>query len=174
MKVRWLSIALLFSLLVGAVGAPVSVQSQSSGFTAPVAGGAPNVLGGTDVFEGTLTITSFDRQGSDLVANAVLDGKVSDLNSTVIGNIRRFAASPPVPTVKASCERLDLELDKVAVKVEGFDIKLDKVVFAISIKDYPDKKVGKLLCNLAKKLEKGNPPYTIANELNHLLREIGR
>ncbi len=172
MKVRWLSIALIFALLMGAVAAPVGAQNQTSGFAVPVAGGAPNLLGGTDAFKGTLTITGFDWQDSNLVVNAELDGSVSDLDSTVIGNIRRFAASAPVPTVRASCERLDLELGKLDVKASGFDIKLDPIAIEISMKDYPDKKLGKLLCNLAKKLEKNSPPPAIANELDHIFRAL--
>ncbi len=139
----------------------------------PVAGSATNPQGGSDAFKGTLTITSFDKQGSSLVVNAVLEGAISDLDSTVIGNIRRFAIAAPENTVKASCERLDLELYKIQLTASGFDVKLDPVVVGISIKDYPNTDLDKLLCSLAKKLEKNSPTSAIASHLNQILRAIG-
>jgi hypothetical protein len=173
MKVRWLSIALLFGLLLGAAVTPAAAQSQTSGLAVPVSGSVVDPQGGVNAFKGTLTITSFDKQGSSLVVNAELDGTISDLDSTVIGNIRRFAIAAPENTVRASCERLDMELYKIAVTTSGFSVKLDPVIVGISIKDYPNTKLDKLLCNLSKKLEKNSPPAAIASHLNQILREIG-
>jgi hypothetical protein len=173
MKVRWFSIALIFSMLLGVMVAPAAAQGKTSGLAVPVSGSVPNAQGGTDAFKGTLTITSFDKQGSSLIVNAVLDGTVSGLDSTVIGNIRRFGVAAPENTVRASCERLDLELYKVEAMASGFNVKLDPVIIGISIKDYPKTKLDQLLCNLSKKLEKGNPAAAIASNLNQILREIG-
>ncbi|MFN8465049.1 MAG: hypothetical protein U0X20_05835 [Caldilineaceae bacterium] len=173
MKMRWLSIALLFGLLLGAVAAPVAAGSRTSGLAVPVSGSATNSQGGVSAFKGTLTITSFDKQGSSLVVNGVLDGTLSDSSSTVIGNIRRFGVSAPENTIRASCDRLDMELYKIEIVSSGFNVKLDPVVVAISIKDYPNTKLDKLLCNLSKKLEKNSPAAAIASNLNQILREIG-
>ena len=173
MKVHWLSIALLLGLLLAAVGAPAAAQSQASGLAVPVSGSVSNQQGDSNAFKGTLTITSFDKQGSSLVVNAVLDGTISDSDSTVIGNIRRFGVSAPENTVRASCDRLNLELYKIAVNTSGFDVKLDPVAVEVSIKDYPNTKLDKLLCNLSKKLEKNGPVAAIASSLNQILHEIG-
>jgi hypothetical protein len=173
MKVRWLSIALIFALLLGAVATPAAAQSQTSGLTVAVSGSATNAQGGVSAFKGTLTITSFDKQGSSLVVNGVLDGVVSDSDSTVIGNIRRFGVAAPENTVRASCERLDMELYKIEATSSGFNVKLDPVVVGISVKEYPNTKLDKLLCNISKKLENNSPAGAIASSLNQILREIG-
>ena len=173
MKVRWLSIALILGLLLGTVAAPAAAQNKTSGLAVPVSGSVTNQQGGTNAFKGTLTITSFDKQGSSLVVNAELDGVISDSDSTVIGNIRRFGVSAPENTVRASCDRLTLELYKIAVNTSGFAVKLDPVVVDISSKDYPNTKLDKLLCNLAKKLAGNSPTAAIASHLNQVLREIG-
>ena len=170
---RWLSIALLFGLLLGAAIAPMAAQSKTSGLPVPVSGSVTNQQGGTNAFKGTLTITSFDKQSSRLVVNAELDGVISDSDSTVIGNIRRFGVSAPENTVRASCDRLTLELYKVAVNTSGFNVKLDPVVVDINVKDYPNTKLDKLLCNLSKKLANNSPTAAIASHLNQILREIG-
>lgn len=171
MKVCWLSIALIFGLLLGAGAAPAAAQSQTSGLRVRVSGTVVNAKGGDDAFKGTLIITSFGKQGSSLAVNAELE--VDGLGGTVIGNIRRFAASAPENTVKASCERLDLELYKIEVNASGFNFKLDPVIVGISIKDYPNTKLDKLLCNLSKKLEKDSSMGAVASNLNQILREIG-
>lgn len=173
MKVRWLSIALLLGLLLGAMVAPADAQSQTSGLAVPVSGSVTDQQGGSNAFKGTLTITSFDKQGSSLVVNAELDGTISDSDSTVIGNIRRFGVAAPENTVRASCDRLDLELYKVEVQASGFNVKLDPVIVGISVKEYPNTKLDRLLCNLSKKLEKNGPAAPIASSLNQILREIG-
>ncbi len=173
MKVRWLSIALIIGLLLGAVVAPSAAQSQTSGLTVPVSGSVANSQGGVNAFKGTLTITSFDKQGSSLIVNAVLDGTVSDLDSTVIGNIRRFGVAAPENTIRASCDRLDLGLYKVEVQASGFNVKLDPVAVEINVKEYPNTKLDKLLCSLSKKLEKNSPVGALASHLNQILREIG-
>ena len=173
MKVRWLSIALIFGLLLGTVAAPVAARSKTSGLAVPVSGSVTNQQGGTNAFKGTLTITSFDKQGSTLVVNAELDGVISDSDSTVIGNIRRFGVSAPENTVRASCDRLTLELYKIAVNTSGFAVKLDPVVVDISVKDYPNTKLDKQLCNLSQKLANNSPTAAIASHLNQILREIG-
>lgn len=172
MKSRWLSFALIVGLLLGALVAPVSAQSQTAGLTASVAGDVPTLVGGS--YRGTLTITGFDKQGSGLVANATLDAIVSDPHTPVIGNIRRFAAGAPVyPATGSACDSLNLKLDTVYVHASGFDFKVEGVGFQINAKDYPgNKQLGKLLCKVAKELEKKGSPSAIANELNHILREI--
>ena len=171
MKVRWLSIALIVGLLLGAVVAPAGAQSQTSGLAVPVSGNVVNAQGGVDAFKGTLTITSFDKEGSSLAVNAEL--AVDGLGGTVIGNIRRFAATAPENVVKASCDRLDLELYKIEVQASGLNFRLDPVIIGISIKDYPNTKLDKQLCSLAGKLEKNAPAAAIASNLNQILREIG-
>lgn len=173
MTVRWLSMALIFGLLLGAVVTPAAAQSKTSGLAVPVSGSVTNQQGGTNAFKGTLTITSFDKQGSSLVVNAELDGTISGADSTVIGNIRRFGVSAPENTVRASCDRLDMELYKIEVTTSGFNVKLDPVIVGISVKDYPNTKLDKLLCNLSKKLEKNSPAAAVASNLNQILREIG-
>lgn len=171
MKVRWLSIALIFGLLLGAVVPPSAAQSQAAGLAVPVSGSVVNAQGGIDAFKGMLTITSFDKQGSSLAVNAELE--VDGLGGTVIGNIRRFGVTAPENTVKASCERLDLELYKIEVKASGFNFKLDPVITGISIKDYPNTNLDKLFCNLSEKLAKNSPAAAIASNLDQILREIG-
>lgn len=173
MKVRCLSIALIVGLLLGGMVVPAAAQSQTSGLAVPVSGSVANPRGGVNAFKGMLTITSFDKQGSSLVVNAELDGTISDPDSTVIGNIRRFGVAAPENTIRASCDRLDLELYKVEAQASRFNVKLDPVAVRISVKDYPNTKLDKLLCNLSKKLEKNGPVAPIASHLNQILREIG-
>src|SRR3954468_1863859 len=102
MKVRWLSIALIIALLLGAVAAPVSTQAQDTGYTVKVSGTSPSFV--NSEFSGTLTFTSFAWNGSTLVVNGLLTGTVSDSDDTVIGNIRRTALAVSVPIIRASCD----------------------------------------------------------------------
>jgi hypothetical protein len=174
MKVRWLSIVLIIALLMGAVAAPVSAQDRSPGYTVSVTGGIQSLVGDAGTFEGTLTLTSFDLQGSDIAVNGLLDGTLFDAAKSPIGNIRSVFVTLPVETIRGSCERLLLQLGPVGPEATDSDIALNPIVLDFRADFGTGKLLGNLLCTVARLLDNEGPPSGIANLLNQILRVLSK
>ncbi len=173
MKVVWLhivlAIALLAGALVGATAAPV--YAQSSPFTVNVTGGIIGFNGGTDLFVGSLRVTSFEGKGSELVAKGELAGDILDGGRSVIGNVRREIAMP-VTAIRASCTMLQLEFGQLN-PTPGLDIALDSLItVTVSVQPNSPQALGKLLCNVSRLVEKNNPGSAIASQLNQVLCQL--
>lgn len=171
MKLRLFTIALVFSLLMGGFAAPMSAQAQTPAATVPVTGTYTDALGGVGNFVGTFGITSFARQGANLVANGVLQGTLTDSLGNVTNVTQNVAL--PVANITGSCPILHLELGPLDLNLLGLQVHLDQVVLDITAQSGAGNLLGNVLCAVANLLNGNAPLGSLANLLNQILGLLG-
>jgi hypothetical protein len=194
MKLFWLGMAslvaaLALALLLGATAAPVNagtqvavqarVQAQDSVRAQADSGYKLSVTGrpvGLEVqgeFFGDLSITRFDSDQSTLLLIGTLDNySYVEGGKSTIGNVRRDLALA-VTSITGGCEGVTLVLQSLSLGGEfPPEIFLDPIALRDSATSGSDKRIGKLLCKVGEMAARDAKPNAIANQLNHLLREL--
>ena len=169
MKLRYLHIALLLALLVGAVIAPLHAQAQSEGYTVPMTGEVPSFVGNTEYFTGTMRIFGFDWQGSTLLVKGFLSLESGEGERSTIGNIRREVVIP-VAYVQGGCGGVRVVLEPLAVGEAGQQIVLSPL--ALENRTGAGKRLDNLLCAVGNLAEHNAPASGLANLLNQVLRSL--
>lgn len=158
MRVIVSSITMVLVLLLGVAG----VQAQSLSFAA---------TGNTDAgdpFEGTYDLEEFATDGDGaLQALGRMSGSVVDNTGEVIITVTGMPVTIPVTSASGSCEILSLELGPFDLDLLGLVVHLDMI--ALDISAGSDRKLGNLLCRVARILESNRSDRHLARLLNQIL-----
>lgn len=171
MNIRWLCIAVLFTLLLGIVVAPVQAQSQTGGYTVPMTGEVPSFVGGAEYFTGSLSIGGFDWQGSTLLVKGFLALESGAGERSTIGNIRREVVMP-VAYVEGGCGGVRVVLEPLTVGEAGQEIFLSPIALENRAQGGAHKRLDNLLCAVGNLAAHHAPASGLANLLNQVLRSL--
>jgi len=176
MTTRWLRMMLAMALLFGALAAPftapATAAAQSGGYTVPVTGGADGFAKDA-TFAGSLAITSFGAQGSDLLLQGLLDGEIRDASLSPIGNVKLRVAAP-VADIQADCDGLLLLVKPLGADVAGYPITLDAIRVKAGDLGAVTKAQQDLLCNAGRLSDRNLPPAVVAQLLNQLMAALSK
>lgn len=173
MNMRWLSVALICALLVGTMAAPAAGQSSASGYSLPVAGGVEGFAREDRSFGGSLTISSFGAQGSDLLLQGMLDGEIRDASLSPIGNVKLRVAAP-VADIAADCDGIQLIVNPLKVDEANSPIVLDAIRIKAGDLGAVTKAQQDLLCNAGRLSDRNLPPAVVARLLNQLMAALSK
>jgi hypothetical protein len=172
MKLRLVSLALVFALISMLVFAPTSTtKAQGPAAAIPVTGTFTDALGGTGTFAGMLDITRFTTQNGQLAAVGTLTGTLTDSLGNILGTVTQ-AVTLLVDTAQGSCQILHLELGPLDLDLLGLQVHLDQVVLDITAQAGPGNLLGNLLCAVAHLLDSNGVATALANLLNQILRAL--
>jgi hypothetical protein len=159
-RVACLGIALAALL---AVPGPAAAQS---GLMTRVDGSAA----GGGVFDGAVSLRSFQVQGNRLFAVGTLDGKLTDAAGETVGEVRDLAVRLPLQagSLSASCDLLAARLGPTGVSAGGTEIELAAVELEIAARA-GGAALRELLCDVSKRLDAGESPQSLAAELDRVL-----
>jgi hypothetical protein len=148
----------------GAATAPTATTNAST--TATRGTLVQNVTGTVNgvATTGTLTITKFVQQGSQLLAVGTL----------TLGGVNLGTVQVPINTAASSgsCQILHLVLGPLDLNLLGLQIHLNQVVLDITAQQGPGNLLGNLLCAIAGLLDNGSTT-ALAQLLNQLLALLG-
>jgi hypothetical protein len=119
------------------------------------------------IFDGTVDIVRFVRDGSQLFAVARLTGTVTDAAGNVVGQVAGRRVRLPLQA-DGTCRILHLELGPLDLDLLGLMVHLDRVVLDITARSGPGNLLGNLLCAIAGLLDP--PEAGSAARLNQLRR----
>jgi hypothetical protein len=156
---------LLGTLLLAFVlpGAVAAKPPTTTPVTVPITGSST----AGDTLAGTFEITSFARQGDELVAIGDLTGTLT----TVAGTTTAVSETLALPVaITGTCAILDLTLGPLDLDLLGLVIHLDVVHLTIDAESGPGNLLGNLLCAIVGLLDgPGGPLGAIAALLNRIL-----
>lgn len=135
---------------------------------------AAALAAGTDptsgTFSGVVTITNFTNDGTQLLANGVVNGTlIKDGTSNVITN---QAVSFPVAGIDPNCQILNLVLAPLDLNLLGLTVHLNQVVLNITAVPGAGNLLGNLLCDVANLLNSGGTLSNLLGEVGTLLNQI--
>jgi len=130
-------------------------------------------LAGGGIFEGTLDIVRFARNGSQVVAIGSLTGTLTDAAGNTVGSVSGIQIQLPVSQIIGSCSILHLELGPLDLDLLGLVVHLDQVVLDISAQAAPGNLLGNLLCAITHILDGPAPLFAVIGLLNQILSILG-
>jgi len=125
-----------------------------------------------DSMNGLVSITHFDIQGNQLIAQGVFNGTVTTVASGTATPIVNEPVSLPVISADPSCSLVNLVLGPLHLNVLGLVIDLNQVVLNITAVPGAGNLLGNLLCAVANLLNGGGPLSTLLTQLQTLLNQI--
>jgi hypothetical protein len=126
--------------------------------------------GGT--FAGFFSIRSFAVADSQLAAQGMLIGTLTDATGTVLGPVNQ-EISLPVLAGPATCQVLHLELGPLSLDTQGGRAQVSRLVLEITPQSGPGTALGNHLCTAASSLAAGTGSLSAAVEsLNQILGEL--
>lgn len=164
---------LLFALLVVS---SVAISNIASAQVPPNPTQDIPVVGsfaGGGIFEGTLDIVRFARNGSQVVAIGSLTGTLTDAAGNTVGSVSGIQIQLPVSQIIGSCSILHLELGPLDLDLLGLVVHLDQVVLDISAQAAPGNLLGNLLCAITHILDGPAPLFAVIGLLNQILSILG-
>jgi hypothetical protein len=129
---------------------------------------------GEGVFEGTLTLSGFERRGDRLVALGTLDGTFADATGKQLGDLdgRALVLAVDAASLAASCERCTLKLRLEDVEGAGVRAHLQPVEVEIGAGAAPDHRLEAPLCELAKLVGPSADLGAVAQGLDRVLAAL--
>jgi hypothetical protein len=173
-KARFLSVALLATLLGAFVIAPLSAEAKPQTAAVPVGvtGTATNAVGNPLTFTGTYTLNQIVSNAGNLTAVGTLTGTLTDALGNVLGTVTDLPVSIPL-TASGSCQILDLTLGPLDLDLLGLQVHLDTVHLNITAQQGSGNLLGNLLCAVAHLLDSNASGNALANLLNRILGLLG-
>ena len=170
MKLRLFSLICALALVSTLIVAPVQTQAATPQAIAgiPVTGAFTDALGGTGLFQGTLSVTRFVNQNGQLAAVGTLTGTLTNSLGAVLGTVTQ-ALTLPVTSTVGTCQVLNLTLGPLDLNLLGLLVHLDQVVLNINAQSGPGNLVGNLVCAVSHLLDSNASLTALTNLLNHLL-----
>ncbi|MFL6445917.1 MAG: hypothetical protein ACJ713_19020 [Candidatus Sulfotelmatobacter sp.] len=121
---------------------------------------------------GLISITHFDIQGNQLVAQGVFNGTVTTVADGTATPIVNEPVTLPVISADPSCSLVNLVLGPLHLNVLGLVIDLNQVVLNITAVPGAGNLLGNLLCAVANLLNGGGPLANLLTQLQTLLNQI--
>jgi len=151
-----------------------SAAARAAGNLAARVDGSFTDAAGEGAFEGTLTLSSFELRGEQLVAHATLDGNFTDGAGKRLGELEDRELTLPVDraSVAASCEKATLTLRLDDVEGGGVRAHLQPVEVEIGAGAAPDHKLDVPLCDLGKVVGGSGGLGAVAQGLDRVLAAL--
>lgn len=177
MKMQRMIMAIVPLLVVGLMafapsilGAPTVQAARPSPLQdVPITG---QIVGG-GTFQGTLDIVSFSSEASQMFANGLLTGTLTDPTGGKRQVTNEYVTVPVSLTgneaAAVTCSILHLTLGPLDLNLLGLQVHLDRVVLDITAQGGPGNLVGNLLCAIAHLLDTGSPLDQIVGLLNRII-----
>jgi len=164
--------ALLALLVAGSFGI-ASARAAGGNLAARVDGSFGD---GTSagIFEGTLTLSGFERRGDSLFAVGSLDGSFTDGAGKQIAEVEGRPVAVPVDagSLAASCERAVLVVPLDEVEGGGVRARLQPVRVEIDAAAAPKHRLDAPLCELAKVVGPSADLAAVAQGLDRVLAAL--
>lgn len=180
-RIRFLSIPLLAVFMGIALLLPVSAgaasmhtasslasSQQTGALTQTVTNDPATVNGVSGLFNGTVTITKFVKQGGQLLGQGTVSGTITNASGT-LATLSSVAATVPIQSASASCPILTLHTGAIHLDVLGLMVDLSPIDLTITAQPGPGNLLGNLLCAVAHLLDGGAPLTSITSLLNRIL-----
>jgi hypothetical protein len=146
-----------------------SASQQTGALTQTVTNDPATVNGVAGVFNGTVTITQFVKQGDQLLGLGTVSGTITGAFGVVLATLSSVAATVLIQSADASCPILTLHTGAIHLDVLGLVIDLSPIDLTITAQQGPGKLLGNLLCAIAHLLDGGAPLTAITGLLNEIL-----
>jgi hypothetical protein len=168
---------MFLALLLAAVAVTTTTtaaqgQGNSGVLSVPIIGSGPGAT-----FAGTLNVTRFVREGTQILALGTVSGT---LTNTVTGLVRNVVTTVAIPldlgasgALNGVCEILSLVLGPIDLDLLGLIVHVDQIVIDIDAQPGAGNLLGNLLCGVAGLLDGGGPLAQIVARLNQILGALG-
>ena len=168
-----MGIALLLPLSAGAASmhtaSPHTASQRTGALTQTVTNDPATVNGVTGLFNGTVTITKFVKQGGQLLGLGTVSGTITNASGTLLATLSSVVATVPIQSAAASCPILTLHTGAIHLDVLGLVVDLSPIDLTITAQPGPGNLLGNLLCAVANLLNGGSPLTSITGLLNRIL-----
>ena len=182
-RIRFLTIPLLAVLMGVALLLPVSAGAASmhtasthtasahtGALTQTVTNDPATVNGVSGLFNGTVTITHFVKQGGQLLGVGTVSGTITTASGAVLATLSSAPATVPIQSAAdPSCTILVLHTGAIHLDVLGLVIDLSPIDLTITAQQGPGNLLGNLLCAVANLLNGGGPLTALTGLLNRIL-----
>jgi hypothetical protein len=164
--------ALLALLVAGAFG--TADARGAGGNLAARVDGSFDDKSGAGTFEGTVTLSGFERRGERLFAIGSLDGGFTDAAGKQVAEVedRPVAAPVDVGSLAASCERAELLVPLDDVEAGGVRARLQPVRVEIGAAAAPKHRLDAPLCELGKVVGPSADLAAVAQGLDRVLAAL--
>jgi len=159
-------------LLVAALLAPAPASANH--FAVRVDGSFTDAAG-EGTFEGTLSLSRFERHGDRLVVVGSLDGRLTDATGKQLGEVedRGVTATVDLGSLAASCERTSLRVGLEDLDAAGVRAHLQPAEVEIAANAVPGGGLQAPLCALAEAVRPSADLGAVAQRLEAVLAALG-
>jgi hypothetical protein len=166
------TLVLLLGAGLAAIG-PTPARGGGGNLAARVDGSFSDAAG-EGTFEGTLTLSGFERRDDGLVAVGTLDGAFTDGAGKVLGEVedRAVALAVDPSTLVASCESAKLTIPLGDLDGAGVASHLQPVEVEIGATAVPGHRLDAPLCDLAAAAGSGADTGALAAQLDRVLAAL--
>ncbi|HXT22862.1 MAG TPA: hypothetical protein VN923_19095 [Thermoanaerobaculia bacterium] len=173
MRLRRALVSSFLPLFVMALAALATPADAAGNFAAKVEGSFTDGAG-EGTFEGTLTLSKFERRGDRLTAVGTLDGALVDAAGKRLGEVEDRAVSLPIESssLAASCERAALTVRLEDVEAGGVRAHLQPVRVEIGAGAVPNHRLDAPLCELGKVVGPSADLGAVAQHLDAVLAAL--
>ncbi|HEX6480466.1 MAG TPA: hypothetical protein VF043_16640 [Ktedonobacteraceae bacterium] len=168
-----MGIALLLPLSAGAASMHATntrtASAHTGALTQTVTNNATTYNGVPALFNGTLTITHFVKQGGQLLGLGTASGTITNLTGGLLTPVTSAPATVPIQSADPSCSILTLHTGAIHLDLLGLVVDLSPINLTITAQSGPGNLLGNLLCAVANLLNGGGPLTSITGLLNRIL-----
>ena len=170
----FMGVALLLPLSAGAASMHATnthtASAHTGALTQTVTNNATTYNGVPALFNGTLTITHFVKQGGQLLGLGTASGTITNaLTGSLLTTVTSAPATVPIQSADPSCSILTLHTGAIHLDLLGLVVDLSPINLTITAQSGPGNLLGNLLCAVANLLNGGGPSTSITGLLNRIL-----